>query len=268
MCGRYSIYFDIELVEKSFDRIRVTPRVREQYKPSYNVCPGDLSLVISSENPQQLDLYRFGFTPGWSKSPIINAKSEGIIKKKTFMKSIRSRWCLILANMFVEGTKEEGLNKPYKVWLREQEIFCLGGIWDEYENKKTGEKEKQFVIITLEPNELMQKIGHHRMPLILHRSVEDKWLRPRHLYDVTSMITQFPTSKMNAQPITTKIKYPKIKDISVLEPTGKPLYKEYDYQVKEKIKIEGFGRRNKRSYDDDAPGWGEWARKRDDNKKS
>ncbi len=250
MCGRYVLYYDIEKVGKSNLNINIPNGIKEKYTPSCNICPTDNALVVSTENPKEFNLYKFGMTPEWSKQVIINGRSESLVYKKTFQQAIRSRRCLIAANMFIEGPKQEGLNKPFKAWLRENEFFYLGGIWNEYFNKKTEQVEKQFVIITLEPNALLKELNFHRMPLVFSPNEAGKWLENRSLRDITCLIQPYPSEQMNLAQISTSIKNPRIKDISLLEPTSAPIKKEYDYIMTKKSRLEGMGQTQARRRND------------------
>ena len=177
MCGRYILVQKLELIEKRFN---VTAPAGSVWKPSYNISPGQLAPVITSENPGELQLYRFGMTPFWAKKAmyLINARAEGdhnkeddpgykgakgIITKPAFRKPIRSQRCLIIADAFIEGTVKEKLSKPFVVYLKiNVRPFAFAGIWDEWTDRETGEISRGFSIITTTANELLQKLPHHR----------------------------------------------------------------------------------------------------------
>jgi putative SOS response-associated peptidase YedK len=58
--------------------------------------------------------------------------------------------------------------------LANDEAFSFAGIWEEYENDK-GEINHTFLILTTEPNRLVSEV-HDRMPVILAKDDEKKWL--------------------------------------------------------------------------------------------
>jgi putative SOS response-associated peptidase YedK len=257
MCGRYVLVQKVELLEKRFN---VKAPEGFEYKPSYNIVPGNLAAVITDDNPRQLDLLRFGLTPFWSKKPLllINARTEGdhnaeddpaysgargIITKPSFRKPIRSQRCLVLADCFIEGTTKEKLSKPYVVYLKEGERpFAFAGIWDTWANPETGEIIRSFAIITTVANELLQKIPHHRSPVILPRHMEQSWLHNElPLSDVTGMLRPYPADKMNAYPIDPAIKNPRANGPHLLKPTGQRLTPEYDTRKSEDVRLQGMG---------------------------
>jgi putative SOS response-associated peptidase YedK len=76
---------------------------------------------------------------------------------------------------FSNGKKSVKKTKtPYRFTLANEEPFAFAGIWEEYENEK-GENKHTFLILTTSPNSLVSEI-HDRMPVILKRDDEKKWL--------------------------------------------------------------------------------------------
>jgi putative SOS response-associated peptidase YedK len=167
----------------------------------------------------------FGLTPFWAKKPmyLFNARSEGdrnkendpnfrgakdILIKPSFRKPIRSQRCLIPADAFYEGTTTEGLSKPFLVFFKNKvRPFAFAGLYDDWKNPETGETIRSFSIITTTANELMQKIPHHRCPIILPQWQEKKWLSERTaLTDITDMLKSPEADLMNAYPVAESIK--------------------------------------------------------------
>ena len=271
MCGRYILVQKKEVIEKRFN---VTFDASADYKPSYNISPGKYAAVISNDEPQKVKMMRFGLCPFWAKKGMlfINARTEGdhnktnaptytgakgIITKPSFRKPIRSQRCLVLADAFIEGTTNEKLSKPFLVYLREKERpFAFAGIWDTWENPETKDVIDSFAIITTVANSLMQKIPHHRSPVILPRRYEKRWLRSDlPLTDVTAMLEPFSAEKMNAYPIAPNIKNPNIDDKSLIEPIGQRIDKEFEARTTEQWELSGMGAGKRFSYNPDQP-WG------------
>jgi putative SOS response-associated peptidase YedK len=257
MCGRYVLVQKVELIEKRFN---VKAPEGFDYQPSYNIVPGSYTPVITNENPRQLELFRFGLTPFWSKKPLllINARAEGdhnaeddpgysgakgIITKPSFRKPIRSQRCLVIADCFIEGTTKEKLLKPYVVYLKEgARPFAFAGIWDTWANPETGEIIRSFAIITTVANDLLQKIPHHRSPVILPRSLEQHWINNEiPLSDVTGMLRPYPAELMNAYPIDPAIKNPRANGPHLLKPIGQRLTPEYDVRKTDDVNLQGMG---------------------------
>jgi putative SOS response-associated peptidase YedK len=256
MCGRYILIDKIQSYEKRFNA------VAQQYSvhinlPNFNVVPGALAPVITNDKPNEIQFFHFGLTPFWAKKPmyLINARAEGdhnseddptyrgakgIISKPSFRKPIRSQRCLVIADYFIEGPRKEKLDKPYLIYLKRRPM-ALAGIWDEWANKETGEIIHSFSIITTTPNKVIQQIGHHRSPVILHESDERKWLEAQHLNEITDLLEPYTDDEMNAYPISKRIKSPRENDIDLLQPIGDPILPEVELKVFRDLKLQGMG---------------------------
>jgi putative SOS response-associated peptidase YedK len=265
MCGRYVTVTKIKEIEKRFGV--KAPKV--SFEANTNIGPGQLAPILTGQDPQELQLFRFGFTPSWSKTNkiVINARCEGdsnpdddpqfrgnkgILEKPMFRKAIRSQRCLVIADAFIEGPKNSALSKPYCVYMRDgQSPFAMAGIWDTWRDAATGKDIHSFAILTTAANDLMLRIGHHRCPLILPRELEKIWIDPQTaLADITAMMTVAPAEHMNAYPISTEIKHPAARGIQLLQPTGERVYKEYDYEIYQDLHLLGMGEtpaRNRRN---------------------
>ncbi len=175
MCGRYSLSKSkIELEE------RFQAEMLADFKPRYNVAPTQLVPVITSDSPKGFSFFYWGITPDFGQNKpvsqkLINAKAETVHEKISFKNSFQRRRCLIPADGFFEWKRLGKKTKiPYRFTLREEEIFSFAGIWEEYETV-TGEIQHTFLILTTSPNEVVADV-HDRMPLILSRESEKKWL--------------------------------------------------------------------------------------------
>ena len=255
MCGRYVSIQRIEAIEKIFDV--QAPSDMKQFQ-SYNISPGQKAAVITGDKPKELQLYHFGFTPFWAKKPMywFNARSEGdknkandpnykgskaITEKPAFRKAIRSQRCLVVADCFIEGTTVEKLSKPYVVYLKDRRPFTFAGIYDSWINTETGEILNSFAIITTTANTLLQKLPHHRSPVILDKEEESTWLdHEAPIEEVTALLNPYPSKLMNAYPISADIKNPRAEGVELLNPTDQRLTKEYDYRIYEEMKLIGM----------------------------
>lgn len=262
MCGRYVTVSKVVKVEKRFNAVVKEP---DLFTPNTNVSIGQLAPVITNSNPGEIEFFRFGLTPFWAKKKmyLINARSEGdnnkendpnysgakgIISKPAFRQSIRQRRCLVIADCFIEGPEKEKLSKPYVVYLKDQvRPFAFAGIWDEWEDKEKGEKVRSFSIITTTANALLQKIGHHRSPVILHPEDERHWLdNELPLGDVTSLLKPYPDDAMNAYPISPEIKNPRANGMDLLQPIGERVVPEYDLEIQQDLELFGMGQTRSR----------------------
>lgn len=235
MCGRYVQISKIERLESRFNALSTEAII--PYNP--NVTPGEMAPVITGDSPRSIQCFRFGMTASWSKKGtlLINARSEGdhnpdndphyhgakgIITKPSFKHAIRHKRCLVLADAFMEGPEKAKLSKPYLVYLQKKERpFAFAGLWNAWVNPENGLLVQGFAIITAPANGVMERIGHHRSPVILRQEEEGQWLsKSSDLKRITSMLNPWPTQWMNAYPIDPKIKRGSLKDIRALMPIG------------------------------------------------
>ena len=145
--------------------------------------------VLTTELPNEFQILHWGLIPKWTPSADLvkqfrinnlNSKSETIFEKRSFSGPVKKNRCLIPVTAFFEWRDVNKKKYPYLIKLKNEEIFCLGGIYDEWVNKETGEILNTFSIVTTEANPLMQKIHNLklRMPLIFSKETEKEWLNP------------------------------------------------------------------------------------------
>ncbi len=242
MCGRFILIQDAISLKNRF-KLEIPEGL--DLRPSYNISPGQKTAVITDERPHELQLYRFRLTPSWAQKPVllINARSEGdnnptddpefsgemgIFNKPSFRKPIRSQRCLIPADAFIEGTVKEKLDKPFVIYLRNKvRPFAFAGIWDEWKHPESGELIRSFAILTTFPNRLMARIPHNRIPVILHRENEKRWLaNGLSTEELSSMMVPYPAELMNGYPIAPTIKNPRANDPGLIHPAGPRIFTE------------------------------------------
>jgi putative SOS response-associated peptidase YedK len=94
---------------------------------------------------------------------------------------------------------------------------------------------------------LLQKIPHHRSPVILEPGKEKRWLSDNtELTDITALLHPYPGEKMNAYPISPAIKNPRNNDKKLLMPVGEPIEKEEDGKITSTLELQGMGNPRKR----------------------
>ena len=259
MCGRYVTLSSVQSIEKRF-QVEAAPYVPDRLQPNANVSHGEYAPVITNDAPGTLQLQQFGFTPRWAKKQfyMINARSEGdhnpdndprytgamgILQKPMFRQSIRDRRCLIIADAIIEGPRQEKLTKPYLVYARNGiRPFALAGIWDEWVNPSTGEITRSFAILTTVSNRLMERIGHHRSPVMLHEKDEQTWINSdAELQDITALLRPYPEHFLNAYPISPAIGDHRANGSDLLQPIGQRVHPEHDYSIHQDMELFGMG---------------------------
>lgn len=199
MCGRYSFAIEDALILERFG-IRVRTAI---YKARYNCSPTQNLAVIANDAPDTLKYFRWGLIPYWAKEPsignkLINARAETLLEKPSFKNAFRSRRCLVPATGFYEW-KHDTVKTPYHIGMKNGGAFSFAGLWDKWISGD-GEIIHSFTIITTSPNELVEKI-HHRMPVILPRDDEQRWIVPHPDPSLLELLKPYPAEKMEAWPV-------------------------------------------------------------------
>jgi putative SOS response-associated peptidase YedK len=206
MCGRYSFAVEDQLI---YERFGVSVR-SAIYKARYNCAPSQDLAVISNEDPETLDFFRWGLIPFWAKessigNKLINARAETLLEKPSFRQPFRKQRCLVLSDGFYEW-KKTGLKIPYRICLKDDSPFAMAGIWDRWKNQE-GQVIRSFSIITTVANPLVGEL-HDRMPVILDREGEKQWLGTTLEHELAELLKPYPSEKMKSYPVSRKVNSP------------------------------------------------------------
>jgi putative SOS response-associated peptidase YedK len=169
MCGRFTI-----TATKKEIRERFEVKFPGEWKPNYNAAPTQILPIITNEHSDKITLAKWGLIPHWAKDEkigykLINARSETIFERPSFRTAAKKRRCLVIADGFYEWKKGKDGKTPFRITTKKEELFAMAGIWETWNGVIT------FTIATTKPNAAMKKI-HDRMPVILSRTEERKWL--------------------------------------------------------------------------------------------
>lgn len=221
MCGRFTIATPLEYLAEWFG---VNQQEFLNFRPRYNAAPGQSLPVISSENPQQISLFRWGLIPRWAKDAkigyrMINARSETIMKKSAFKGPFMRRRCLVLADSFFEWDKKKKIHVPYRINLKNREPFAFAGITDFWKDNQ-GKEIQSFSIITTKANSLIYRI-HDRMPVILSKSDNGAWLDLNQDADeLYKLLKPMASSKLEMHQVSTLVNNPKNDNPEILNPSN------------------------------------------------
>lgn len=179
MCGRFTLYTDIEEIKERFD---IQGSFDEEYQFNYNIAPSQSVLsVINDGVRNRLGYLRWGLIPFWAKDEkvgykMINARAETIAEKVSFRSAYKKKRCLIIADSFYEWKKTPERKIPMRIKLKNHAPFGMAGLWESWQSPE-GISIYSCSVITTVPNELMTSI-HDRMPVILKPEDEKDWLNP------------------------------------------------------------------------------------------
>ncbi len=175
---------------------------------------------FTHEKPFKPQPLYWGLVPFWAKdgkgamqiaNKTLNARSESMFEKPAFRDAAKQRRCLIYIDHFYEHHHHKGKTYPYLIKLKNDEPIILGGLWSEWINKGSGEILSSCAIVTTAANELMAEIHNNpklegpRMPLILPREMQDKWLQPVEekldQEQIMALAQPFDAAEMEAYPV-------------------------------------------------------------------
>lgn len=207
MCYSTTLDRDARELERQFNR-RLLEDSRAAYLHSDEMEDGERSImfrkrtsafarpywpVLSTADPTVFDAYRWGFFRKNIRSeeeakayikewPSFNAISEEVETKATYKDAwANGQRCLIPVTSFTEWQhvpvpgKKTPDKVPYNIRVKNEDIFLLGGIWQD-----THLGYRTYTILTTKANPLMAVIHNtkKRQPVIIPHDMVEYWLSP------------------------------------------------------------------------------------------
>lgn len=222
MCGRFGLTHPERLDLERFGIGELAPLV-----PRFNIAPGaEILAVREHEGGRCAELVRWGLIPSWAKDQEIgtrmaNARADTAFEKPAFRNAMKSRRCLIPADVFYEWQVVPGEKRkqPWAVRGQEGELFAMAGLWEFWRPREGGgEGVVSATILTTDANALMSRI-HDRMPVIIAPDHYDAWLDVRTPPPALRDLMQpCPSEWLRAYPISLRVNNPRADDARVLEP--------------------------------------------------
>ena len=165
---------------------------------------------------------RWGFQPAWMKGdgkrpPPINARGESLLERPMFRGAVAHGRCLIPADGFYEWMAVPGqkTKQPMYIRLKGGELFAFAGLYVQGPSD-VGET---CVIVTTAANDVLSPI-HERMPVILDREVEMRWLDPdlENGQAALSYLQPVPPDLFEAYPVSSLVSSPRNQGPELIEP--------------------------------------------------
>lgn len=184
-----------------------------RWKPAYEFNGFDHPqlLVSTTEEPNIIQPMNWGLIPAWVKdeaearqrvNQTLNARGETVLQLPSFRSITKKRCCIYVTGFFEYQTIGKKKTK-YLIKVKDMESFALGGLYEDWINKTTGERYTGFSIVTCSANKLMGEIHNikKRMPLIMDKESAPEWLVPLSKEEIQARIIQFPSERMYAQAV-------------------------------------------------------------------
>lgn len=154
----------VEIAEKILEE-------QEQYRVNAFTFP-DYPIITADREVQS---FKWGLIPIWVKDKkqadeikrmTLNARTDTIFQKPSFREPIMKKRCIVPSTGYFEWRHEGNKKIPYYIYVKDEPIFSMAGIYDEWLDKTTGEVVKSFSIITTDPNSLTDYIHNLLAELI------------------------------------------------------------------------------------------------------
>lgn len=180
MCGRYTLSAAPQRIAAHFGLDR-PPRLEARY----NIAPEqDVAVILQlPDGTRRLERMRWGLVPSWAQTPrigsrLINARAETAARRPAFRSAFHQRRCLLPADGFYVWKAGPGGKQPHWVARPDREPLAFAGLWEHWENPRTGEVIRSCTLITRPAQGPLSALDN-RMPAILAPRDYARWLDRR-----------------------------------------------------------------------------------------
>ncbi len=215
MCGRFSLHHPTDEIHERFNIERPLFLV----EPRYNIAPTQPIAVVTAA--RELVGMRWGLIPRWSKDgkPFINARGETLAEKPSFRGAYAQRRVIVPVSGFYEWRHQGKLRVPLYIRLRDAVPFGVAAIW---EPPGSPDGHPTLALITVAANELIQPL-HERMPAILDRDDEARWLDPAN-EAASACLRSYPAEAMECFTVSSRVNGVKDDDAALIVPERQGLF--------------------------------------------
>lgn len=215
MCGRYALNANLNEIIERFGVVKTPQGVA--LEPRFNVAPGQANPVITADGARTLALMQWGLVPGWAKEPksdysTINARVETVAEKPTYRTALRRQRCLVPATGYYEWQAQaqpcgRGAKQPFFLQLADgdADLFAFAGLYDIWRGPD-GQELYSYAILTTEATPQLAAV-HARMPIMLPRAAEERWIDPQ-LSDPLKLLERIqppPADRVRLYPVSTEV---------------------------------------------------------------
>ncbi len=199
----------------------------EKWHPSrYNLAPTQPVAAAVNHTVAKIEYLHWGLIPSWADDPaigsrMINARAETLVQKRSFVRCLERRRCLIPTSGFYEWRANPGGRKtPMFIRMKDEKPFALAGLWDVW-HSPDGSQVISCTIITTAPNELMKTI-HDRMPAIVAPGDYRLWLtaETQEPAGLLRLLAPYPAENMQANEVSPRVNSVRCDDPECIEPAA------------------------------------------------
>lgn len=210
------------------NRINISPsRLRRKSEPDSMVWES-LPVIYADGDTDRPTEATWPFLPYWSRGQLPRNKDGKLLStanarlrhdNQPFAPSYMGAWSkdlrvLVPVSWFYEFDSRVRPQIPYAVFPLHATFWLLCGLASRY-TAANGTQMLSISIITVEPNEVLKSVGHHRSPAILRNPFEaQRWLRaPKQ--EALALLRPFPEESMAVEEVPMGIKIPGNEKISL-----------------------------------------------------
>ncbi len=203
------------------NRINISPsRLRRKSEPDSMVWE-TLPAIYADADTDRPTEATWPFLPYWSRGQLPRNKDGKLLSTanarlrhdgQPFAPSYMSAWSkdlrvLVPVSWFYEFDSRVHPQIPYAVFPLHASFWLLCGLASWF-TAADGTKKLSISIITVEPNDVLKSVGHHRSPALLRNPGEaERWLRaPKQ--EALELLRPFPEESMGVEAVPMGIKIP------------------------------------------------------------
>ena len=210
------------------DRINISPsRLRRKSEPDSMVWE-TLPVIYADETCDRPTEAVWPFLPPWSRGQLPRIKTGKLLstanarlrhEQPPFAPTYMGAWSadfrvVIPVSWFYEFDSRVRPQIPYAVFPLHAPFWLLCGLASQF-TATDGTRQLSISIITVEPNQVLKSVGHHRSPAIINHPEEaSTWLRGTK-QDALSVLQPFPDEYMGVEEVPMGIKIPGNEKISL-----------------------------------------------------
>jgi len=203
------------------DRVNISPsRLRRLSEPDSMIWE-TLPVISAGTQGAQPSEALWPFIPHWANGQLprnragklistANARlrREGAPFAPTFMPAWRNaRRVLVVVSWFYEFDSRVRPQTPYAVFPLAQPFWMMAGLASEV-RLADGTRQLSVAVVTVEPNQVLQSVGHFRSPALLCNPQEaERWLHAP-AEEAVALLRPYPEEFMGVEEVDPGIKIP------------------------------------------------------------
>jgi putative SOS response-associated peptidase YedK len=143
-----------------------------------------MSIMVQENNRYLLKKMRYRLRPKGSleeipiKFNVFNARVDSLEKRQTWKKIFTKQHGLCLFNRFYEWVEWEGKKRLISFAPQDRSLMWAPCLWDYWEDNSKRFGFYSFAIITDDPPQEVERMGHDRCPIFLKEEFIPEWLSP------------------------------------------------------------------------------------------